>query len=148
MSFSDNHRIKTDLALVTEIWTGICSSASKPSLLNLRLTSSQLCATATPWAFRSLRLEGYGPSHTRFIQVSKSPELRASIREVTIDTWFTPSFEYNASESYEAPMPFMQTIPYWRFFDKVITLHLRFNELCGMQYREEYLTAIEETWEF
>ncbi|EEU39951.1 uncharacterized protein NECHADRAFT_39345 [Fusarium vanettenii 77-13-4] len=136
------------MPLLPEIWSHICSFMLKPSLSNLRLTSRQMNHTALPHLFRSLRLEGFGGSAERVINIAKSPKLRGLVRELTIDSWIGPGFEYNANEDYKIPTDFMDALPYIRCFGKVTTMNLRFNEFCGDDDRDYWRTEIEETWSF
>ncbi|KAF7554888.1 hypothetical protein G7Z17_g2626 [Cylindrodendrum hubeiense] len=139
---------RSNLPLLPEIWDQICSHLSKPSLLRLRLTSSKLYAIASPCAFRALRLDAYGSSAERFVNIAKSTKLRDFVRELTIDTWIGPEFRYNGNWTYNIPVPFMHALPYLRCFSKVTGLHLRFSEFCGDDDRELFTSCIEETWPF
>lgn len=132
-------------ALSAEIWDRVCSHMSKPTLFQLRLVSRQLSDIAVRWAYRSLRLEGYGTSAERFAKIACSPKLRGLVRELTIDTWIGPDFDYNSNGSYEIPEAFMNNLPYLRGFGKLTALHLRFSEYCGEDDRSGM--TVEETWD-
>ncbi|RSM00554.1 hypothetical protein CDV31_011720 [Fusarium ambrosium] len=103
---------------------------------------------ALPHLFRNIRLEGFGGSAERVINIAKSPKLRGLVRDLTIDSWVGSDFEYNANEDYEIPKDFMDALPYVRCFGKVTAMHLRFNEFCGDRDRSHWQTDIEETWSF
>ncbi|KAJ3542688.1 hypothetical protein NM208_g3956 [Fusarium decemcellulare] len=120
----DNH-----LPLLPEIWSNICSFLPKPSLSQLRLTCSKLNGIALPWTFKNILVEGYDDSVQRFLNIAKSPKLRVLVRELTIDTWVGPGFEYKCNQAYPFPVTFMSALPYVRFFEKVTAIHLRFNEI-------------------
>lgn len=134
--------------LSPEIWSNICSFMPKPGLSNLRLTSRQMSHIALPHLFRSIRLEGFGGSAKRVIEIAKSPKLRGLVRDLTIDSWVGGHFDYNANEDYRLPKRFMNALPYVRCFGNVTAIHLRFNEYCGNDDRSSWATAIEETWPF
>lgn len=136
------------MPLLPEIWSHICSFMLKPSLSNLRLTSRQMNHIALPHLFRSIRLEGFGGSAERVINIAKSPKLRDLVRELTVDSWVGPGFEYNAEEDYKIPTDFMDALPYIRCFGKVTIMNLRFSEFCGDDDRDYYRPSIEETWSF
>ncbi|KAF5678620.1 hypothetical protein FHETE_1172 [Fusarium heterosporum] len=138
----------SDVSLPFDITSIICSYVSKPDQHRLRLVSRKLRDAATPHAFRSLYLRAYGDSPSNFGNIARSPALRNYVREVTIDTWIGPGYEYNADESYDVPHDFLNTLPYLRYYQKMTRLHLRFSKYCGI---EDYHTRsvgpdIEETW--
>ncbi|KAF4445611.1 hypothetical protein F53441_10675 [Fusarium austroafricanum] len=135
-------------ALVPEIWDNICSYLTPPSLGNLRLASRRFNELALPWKYRSIRLEGFGPSVERFIQIAKDPKLRSLVREMTIDTRIHMDFQYSCNESYEVNMAFMNALPYLRYFPNIMALHIRFEEHCGDVDRMDWSTEIEESYAF
>lgn len=135
-----------DLPLLPEIWGHICSFLPKPSLSRLRLVSSEFNDIALSWAYRDLRLEGFGTSAERFVEIAKSPKLRDLVRGLTVDTSVGPEFPYKGNDSYPFPISFMDALPYLRCFGNLTALHLRFNEFCGEDDRNG--VTIEETWPF
>ncbi|KAM5356931.1 hypothetical protein ACJ41O_003577 [Fusarium nematophilum] len=141
-----NHPSSGGLSLPPEIWESICSFLPKPSLSRLRLVSSKLNDIALPWAYRSLRLEGFGGSTERFVEIAKSPKLRGLVRELTVDTSVGPEFPYKCNNGYPFPDSFVDALPYIRCFSHLTALHLRFNEFCGEGDRNG--VTVEETWEF
>ncbi|KAM5349241.1 hypothetical protein ACJ41O_005748 [Fusarium nematophilum] len=101
-------------------------------MLRLRLASLRLSHIALPWAYKTFLLETHNNSADRFIQIAKSPKLRNLVREVTIDTWIGPGFEYNTDDRYEFPTAFMDALPYLHCFTKVTTY------TCGSSYDFRY----------
>ncbi|RMJ20237.1 hypothetical protein CDV36_000122 [Fusarium kuroshium] len=134
------------LPLPPEIWDSICALLPKPSLSRLRLVSSGLDRIALPWAYRKLRLEGFGISAERFVQIAKSPKLRNLVRDLTVDTSVGPEFSYKSNWGYPFPTSFMDALPYIRCFSHITALHLRFNQYCGEDDRRG--VTVEETWDF
>ncbi|KAF4996634.1 hypothetical protein FGRMN_4380 [Fusarium graminum] len=140
----------SDISLPFDITSIICFYGSKPDQLRLRLVSRKLRDAATPHAFKSLYLRAYGSSPSNFENIARSAALRVYVREVTIETWIGPDYEYNANERYDIPHDFLNTLPYLRYYQNMIRLHLRFSKYCGI---EDYNTRsvgpdIEETWPF
>lgn len=133
-------------AIAPEIWANICARLTPPSLANLRLASSRFNDIALSWKYKSIRLEAFGPSVKRFINIAKSPKLRNLVREITIDTRVDFSYEYYCNESYPYPTAFMNALPYLRYFSDVIALHIRFEEHCGG--RDDVGCDVDETHEF
>ncbi|KAH7006814.1 hypothetical protein EDB80DRAFT_717881 [Ilyonectria destructans] len=133
-----------DKPLPPKIWDHICSFLPKPSLSRLRLVSSAFNRIALRWAYRDLRLEGFGDSAQRFVEIAKSPQLRDLVREVTIDTSVGLEFTYRGNDRYPSPDSFMDALPYVRCFGNLTALHIRFNEFCGEDDRNGL--SIEETW--
>ncbi|KAJ4317329.1 hypothetical protein N0V84_007386 [Fusarium piperis] len=134
------------LLLPPEIWDNVCSFLPKPTLSHLRLVSPGLDNIARPWVYRNLRLEGFGNSAERFVEIAKSPGLRNLVRELTVDTSAGPEFPYKSNCEYPFPTSFLDALPYIRCFSHLTALHLRFNEYCGKDDRRG--VGIEETWEF
>ncbi|RSL66538.1 hypothetical protein CEP54_003682 [Fusarium duplospermum] len=132
--------------LPSEIWDNICSLLPKSSLFWLRLVSSQFEPIARPWVFRNLRLEGFGDSSERFVEIAKSPQLRNLVRDLTVDTSVSPEYAYKANWGYPFPTSFIDALPYLRCFTHLTALHLRFNEYCGEDDRRG--VTVEETWDF
>ncbi|KAL6916681.1 hypothetical protein FSST1_008176 [Fusarium sambucinum] len=130
-----------------EIWDNICAHLTPPSHANLRLVSTTFNNIALPWKYRSIRLEAFGPSVERFINIAKTPELRNLIREVTIDTRVDLAWQYAWNASYPFPTAFMNALPYLRYFTNATALHIRFEQHCGNQ-DELYKLSIEETYLF
>ncbi|CEI62046.1 hypothetical protein FVEN_g3079 [Fusarium venenatum] len=137
----------SEKTLHPEIWDNICAHLTPPSHANLRLVSPTFNSIALPWKYRSIRLEAFGPSVERFINIAKTPELRDLVREVTIDTRVDLNWEYARNDNYPFPTAFMNALPYLRYFTSVTALHIRFEEHCGNQ-AEFYKLSIEETYLF
>ncbi|KAJ4246073.1 hypothetical protein NW762_013818 [Fusarium torreyae] len=140
------HHSPGSLLLPPEVWDHICSFLPRLSLFRLRLVCSRLNEITLPWAYRELRLEGFGDSEQRFIEVAKSPTLRHLVRELTVDTLVDHEFAYNCNEDYPTPTAFLDALPYISYFGRLETLHLRFNQYCGEDERTG--KSIEETWCF
>ncbi|KAF5664116.1 hypothetical protein FHETE_7225 [Fusarium heterosporum] len=134
--------------LVNEIWDHVCSYLTPPNLARLSLVSRRLNEIALPRKYKSLRLEPFGPSVERFINIAKSPQLRNIVREITIDTRVDFDFEYACNSEYPVPITFMCAIPHLRLFTNVTALHIRFVEECGEGDRDDCGISMEETWEF
>ncbi|KAH6951978.1 hypothetical protein DER45DRAFT_577411 [Fusarium avenaceum] len=134
------------LLLPQELWDDICSLLPKPSLLSLRLGCSKLNSIALPWAYRQIRLEGFGNSAERFITIAKSPGLRNLVHELTIDTSVDLDVEYNCNGSYPYPTEFLDALVYMHCFSSLSAVHLRFNQFCGEDDRVG--VTIEETYGF
>jgi hypothetical protein len=134
------------LLLPPELWDSICLVLSKPSLSSLRLVCCKLNAIALPWSYRKIRLEGFGNSADRFVEIAKSPRLRNLVRELTIDTSVGPDFPYNSNDSYPYPTEFLDALVYMHCFSSLSAIHLRFNQYCGEDDRAGL--AIEETYGF
>lgn len=141
-----NQKSPGALSLPPEIWDSVCALLLKPSLSRLRLVSSGFDRIALPWVYRNLRLEGFGNSAERFIQIAKSPKLRDLVRELTVDTSVGLEFSYKSNWAYPFPASFMDALPYLRCFGYLAALHLRFNEYCGEDDRRG--VSMEETWDF
>ncbi|KAM0350697.1 hypothetical protein ACHAPU_003190 [Fusarium lateritium] len=136
------------VVLANEIWDQVCSYLTPPNLARLRLVSRRLNEIALPQKYKSLRLEAFGPSVERFINIAKSPKLRNYVRELTIDTRVDFDFDYACNSGYELPIAFMSAIPCLRLFTNVTVLHVRFVEECGEFDRDDCSNSMEETWEF
>jgi hypothetical protein len=134
------------LLLPPELWDDICSLLAKPSLLSLKLVCSRLNTIALPWAYRQIRLEGFGNSAERFVEIAKSPRLRNLVRELTIDTSVDLDFSYNCNDSYPYPTEFLDALVYMHCFNSLSAVHLRFNQYCGEDDRVGLV--IEETYGF
>ncbi|KAJ4329360.1 hypothetical protein N0V84_000255 [Fusarium piperis] len=130
--------------LPVETWDHICSLLPKSSLSRLRLVSSGFNDIALPRIFRSVLVEGYNDSAERFVNIAKTPRLRALVHELTIDTWVGPDFAYQNHEGYPLSAAFMAAMPYVRCFGRLTALHVRFNQVCGQESRVDYM---EETWQ-
>ncbi|SPJ72233.1 uncharacterized protein FTOL_01961 [Fusarium torulosum] len=134
------------LLLPPELWDSICSLLPKPSLLSLRLACSTLNAITLPRIYRAIRLEGFGSSAERFVEIAKSHRLRNLVCELTIDTSVGPDFPYNCNDSYPFPTEFLDALIYMHCFSSLSAIHLRFNQYCGEDDRVGLV--IEETYGF
>ncbi|GKU07881.1 f-box protein [Fusarium langsethiae] len=137
----------SEIAFAPEIWDNICAHLTPPSIANLRLASLSFNNIALPWKYRSIRLEAFGPSVERFIDIAKTPKLRNLVREITIDTRIDLEWEYARNETYPFPTPFMNALPYLRYFTRATALHIRFEEHCG-KAEGMYDLDIAETYLF
>ncbi|RGP73098.1 f-box protein [Fusarium longipes] len=135
------------VTLVPEIWHNICANLTPPSVANLRLASPAFNDIALPWKYKSIRLEAFGPSVERFINIAKTSKLCNLVREITIDTRVDLDWEYLCNESYPFPTSFMNALPYLRYFNKVTALHIRFEQHCGIERQLSDL-QIDETYTF
>lgn len=123
----------------------ISSYLTHQSLANLRLASRRCNEIALPRQYRSLRLEAFGDSVERFVNIAKSPNLHKLVRIITIDTHVDFEFEYTRNQPYPFPQAFMEALPHLRYFTNITSLHIRFEEHCGED--EAYGSSVEEVAE-
>ncbi|SPJ79105.1 uncharacterized protein FTOL_07496 [Fusarium torulosum] len=135
----------SDVMLVNEIWDRICSYLTHQSLANLRLACRHFNDIALPHQYRSLRLEAFGDSVQRFVDIAKSPRLHKLVRKITIDTHVDFDFEYTGNQTYPFPQSFMEALPHLRYFTNITSLHIRFEEHCGED--EVHGSSLEEVAE-
>ncbi|KAM0321176.1 hypothetical protein ACHAPQ_009631 [Fusarium lateritium] len=133
------------LLLPLELWDDICSRLPKPSLSCLRLVCSTLNTIALPWTYREIRLENFGNSAERFVEIAKSQRLRNLVRELTIDT-VDLDVSYNTNDHFPCPTEFLDALLYMHCFSSITAVHLRFSQYCGEDDRVG--VTIEETWGF
>jgi hypothetical protein len=134
-----------DVILVNEIWDQICSYLTHQNLANMRLACRRFNEIALPQQYRSLRLEAFGDSVHRFVDIAKSPRLHRLVRTITIDTHVDFDFEYTGGYTYPFPQAFMEALPHLRYFTNITSLHIRFEEHCSKD--EEHGYSSEEVAE-
>ncbi|KAM5341202.1 hypothetical protein ACJ41O_015311 [Fusarium nematophilum] len=147
MTTSTSSRDGAFSALSYELISHICSHAPQKDLLNLRAASRHLHSVATPWAFRRVKLGARTgqKDHEGFVTIAHSADLRRHVREVTVDTWVGPDFEYDMNSQYPFPQDLMDALPLLRCFRNLSSLVLIFNGHCGNDDNYEY---IEESTDF
>ncbi|KAI1635448.1 hypothetical protein F4809DRAFT_642451 [Biscogniauxia mediterranea] len=101
---------------------------------------------ATPVVFHHICLEAAGDA-SQFINIAKSETLRSHVREISIDTWVGPQFQYLANEPFEPPASFFRAMPFLRVFSGLKKLNLKFNEHCG-KHRDIWDDTYEEDYDF
>ncbi|KAI1340076.1 hypothetical protein F5Y15DRAFT_415498 [Xylariaceae sp. FL0016] len=133
-------------ALPNEIYSNILSFATHDTALTSRLASKHLCSIATPQAVEHIWLEAsYDVSG--FINIAKTPHLRAHVREVTIET-VVRDYDYFCNNSFKPPAAFFRALPYLRLFSGLKRLNIRFEKHCGNEDADYSGQSIEEKYEF
>ncbi|KAH6974147.1 hypothetical protein BKA56DRAFT_428492, partial [Ilyonectria sp. MPI-CAGE-AT-0026] len=132
-------------SLPLEVVTQIVSLLPRFAVLPLRCVNGQLELSATPYAFRSLRLQAFGNSPGHFIAIVESEKLSLLVREVTCDTWIGPGFEYRGRERFEIPAEFLTALPFLGSLPNLKALHLRFHQDCAGHHSDR---TVEETVDF
>ncbi|KAI0599780.1 hypothetical protein F4775DRAFT_549818 [Biscogniauxia sp. FL1348] len=128
------------------IYKCILSFTSPDTQRSCRLVSKTLCSIATPIVFHHICLEAAGDA-SQFINIAKSETLRSHVREISINTWVGPQFQYLANEPFEPPAIFFRAIPFLGVFSSLKKLNLKFSEHCG-KHRDIWDDTYEEDYDF
>jgi hypothetical protein len=135
-------------SLPADVYHGILSYLPPSTLIKCRLTSREICAIATPFTFRHVRLEAAYET-SRFVHIAESDTLRPLVKEMTIDTWVGPDFSYHENEMLRMPRDYFRALPLIGRFKRLKILNLRFSTHCGNDRRPSYYgVSIDESYDF
>ncbi|KAI0127375.1 hypothetical protein BJ170DRAFT_370360 [Xylariales sp. AK1849] len=134
--------------LPTEVYRQVFGYTSPKTLAHCRLLNKYVGTIATEFAFRHTHLEA-SQVVSNFVGVAQSEKLRPFVREITIDTWIGPDFDYRANELFQPPREFIRALAFLQVFTSLKTLNLRFSKWCGNDDRARYSGySIEEDYDF
>ncbi|KAF3811852.1 hypothetical protein GCG54_00014608 [Colletotrichum gloeosporioides] len=131
--------------LPNEVHGLIFSWLPQRDLLTCRHLNKKVGDIATSVAFRHVSLKARRKCEV-FAKIARSTHLRRAVRELTIDSWVGPSFEYNLNGGYPMPQEFIAALSFVGMFSKLKTVNIRFNENVGNG--QESFHEIEETYDF
>ncbi|KAK2767230.1 F-box domain protein [Colletotrichum kahawae] len=131
--------------LPNEIHRLIFSWLPQRDLLTCRQLNKKVGDIATSFAFRHVALKARR-NFKVFAKIARSTHLRRAVRELTIDSWVGPSFEYNLNGGYPMPQEFLAALSFVGMFSKVKTVNIRFNE--NVSNGQAYYNENEESYDF
>ncbi|KAJ4126979.1 hypothetical protein NW768_008600 [Fusarium equiseti] len=140
-----------ELHLPTEVWYRICSLVPQSDLVSLRLVCSKLGKIALPECYKTIYIEIHRESSPRRLcEIAKSRKLLHHVRELILydDADYSTGFKNEHSRQ-----SFLNTVPMIRFFNRLISLRIRFrtysrlyrrnhNSWLAMQHRLDLLDTI------
>ncbi|EON99919.1 putative f-box domain protein [Phaeoacremonium minimum UCRPA7] len=132
-----------------DLYQHVFSFLPQRTVLDCRLLNKSVGGLATVLAFRHVRLEACRAAPVGFIKLAFNEGLRNLVREITLDTWVGPEFNYHANLNYEEPKAFLRALPHLRSFRNLMKLNVRFNEYCGNEDGDDWGgISFEETYDF
>ncbi|MCJ1243976.1 hypothetical protein MMC30_001173 [Trapelia coarctata] len=129
-------------SLPAEVKRSSCTHLPQPDLLNVRLTTSELCNIATEFAFQSVSLLADEDAVETFVNISASDVLRKCVRHVTLDTTLE-DYDYTANLDFDFPEEFLHALPEIQHFERLSSLLLCFSNFCSTEPNDGSFSFID-----